>query len=157
MNQPVYKNYKRVILLDNALGQKLTTGHNVSNQRILERCVIAAPEPVDGFKPYYRDIPFNKPLLATEMDKFTIVWKKDGFKSIEKSYVASKDCVCTPPLRSEMKVLIPYSSIVVRGNGRILSDYTLIVNKALVKQGDDIEISVDAASSTQISVTAEGF
>ena len=157
MNQSVYKDYKRVILLDNSLNQKINTGRDISNEKILERCKVMPPEPVDGFRPYYRDILFDRPLIATEQDKFTVVWKKDGFKPINKSYVVSKGCVCEGPARSEMVMLIRYDSIIVRDNAKILSEYTLDVNNARVKKGEIIEISVDAIEQTRIRVVAEGY
>lgn len=47
-------------------------------------------ECVDGFTPFINDEPFDKPMQFTEGETVNVEWRKDGYKIIQKSFVAGE-------------------------------------------------------------------
>ena len=45
---------------------------------------------VDGFTPYINDEPFDKPMQLAEGETVNVEWRKDGYRIIQKSFVAGE-------------------------------------------------------------------
>lgn len=45
---------------------------------------------VDGFTPYINDEPFDKPMQFAEGEAINVEWRKDGYRIIQKSFVAGE-------------------------------------------------------------------
>lgn len=157
LNQPYYNNHKHIILLDNAQNQLLPSGIDLTYQKILERCKIEPPMEVEGFKPYVNDQLFLTSQDMRERDELKVVWKREGFNPIIKTYIASKNLICTPPTRSEMQMVIPYDAVVVKVDGKRLPNYTLCVNNVMLNRGENIVISIDLINASSILVCADGY
>lgn len=159
MFQPYYKNYKRVVLIDNATSHKCVAGDDLSAQKVLPMIVISAPGVVDEFEPYIDSQIFDKPICAIEDDDLEVRWKKSGYLPIKKPFKVVKGVKCPVPTRNEYKVIVKYDSIHVldKSTNNKLTDYKLTINQSLIEAGKIVAISVDVISKSNVEISADGY
>jgi hypothetical protein len=159
MFQPCYKNYKRVVLIDNATSHKCVAGDDLSSQKVLPMIVISAPGVVDEFEPYIDSQIFDKPICAIEDDDLEVRWKRSGYLPIKKPFKVVKGVKCPVPTRNEYKVIVKYDSIHVldKSTNNKLTDYKLTINQSLVEAGKIVAISVDVISKSNVEISADGY
>ena len=159
MFQPCYKDYKRVVLIDNATSHKCVAGDDLSSQKVLPMIVISAPGVVDEFEPYIDSHIFDKPICAIEDDDLEVRWKRSGYLPIKKPFKVVKGVKCPVPTRNEYKVIVKYDSIHVldKSTNNKLTDYKLTINQSLVEAGKIVAISVDVISKSNVEISADGY
>ncbi len=159
MFQPCYKNYKRVVLIDNATNHKCVAGDDLSSQKVLPMIVISAPGVVDEFEPYIDSQIFDKPICAIEDDDLEVRWKRSGYLPIKKPFKVVKGVKCPVPTRNEYKVIVKYDSIHVldKSTNNKLTDYKLTINQSLIEAGKIVAISVDVISKSNVEISADGY
>lgn len=157
MFQPCYKNYKRVVLIDNATSHKCVAGDDLSSQKVLPMIVISAPGVVDNFVPHTNNEIFDKSICAIEGDELLVEWKRPGYSTIKKQLKAVKDVKCPVPTRNEYQVIVKRSQILVKNeNGNIVEKYELIVNGKL-ETADTFLVSESEISKSNVQINAEGY
>ena len=159
MFQPCYKNYKRVVLIDNATSHKCVAGDDLSSQKVLPMIVISAPGVVDEFEPYIDSQIFDKPICAIEDDDLEVRWKRSGYLPIKKPFKVVKGVKCPVPTRNEYKIIVKYDSIHVldKSTRKILTDYKLTINQERVEAGAKVPISVDVIAKSNVEISADGY
>jgi hypothetical protein len=89
--QSIYGNYSAVFLINNDKESKFEFSGDTIPLSLKKTCIIKAPKECRGFKPYLDNgvTPFTSPVERIEGTLLNIVWKKSGYKDIQKKYTVS--------------------------------------------------------------------
>ncbi len=161
MSQPYYMDYKCVFLLDKSDSLECIPGvDDLTNKRSYATVEIDSPGEQEGFVPYLDGEPFSEKYNFFEDDELKFVWKKEGYKDIEKVYTV-KTGVNEIPLPSEREYIkvIPYSSLEVldKENNKPVREYKIYVEKKEVLPGHSRELSKVLVKTALIEIKAEGY
>jgi hypothetical protein len=164
--QPEYANYKCVLFIDKTSGitHKISPRVKVINPLIKPACTIRPPEPKDGFYPYLSpNIPFDKNLTAFEGSTVSLIWKKDGYASITKSFVVVPSLNMQIPAQAQIgpneyrRWVYKKWLQVVNENGQPLDNCSILING---RQFIDDKIGIPEFEFSQplrIVVTKNGY
>ncbi len=147
-----YKKYRAVFLLDKEHGISMSNG-NVLNIKSREICRVLPPVCEDlpqeckEFKPYLSDdVVFNKAIEVYAGQELTVTWKRQGFKSVQKTCTVSSEddgkalsSLSISPMECIRRIPVSVISVCDTRGEKVVG-YELHVNGKRVK-GEYIEIS----------------
>lgn len=160
MLQPYYTEYKSIFLLDNESNLRCSSCADLTNHKVYNMQIVDAPVDENGFIPYLYDKPFVDRRCVFEGDVIPVVWKKDGYKSIEIVTRVMSDGrnEVLKPTFSQYRRLIPYTSVVVRDDlGKLVNNYTLYIGDKVVTDATVAEVSEAIINNVSIKVEAKGY
>lgn len=160
LDQPYYSSYKLIFFIDKNSNIQCDTADDLTDKQLIESVTIAPPKDSNGFAPYIEDKPFSKPIKRYIDDStLCISWKREGYKTIEKTTkISSSNVVLDSLNQNDYKILVPYSSIVVRDiKGNKIDKYKLRINNKSIAPNDYAEIREDSITKVHVQVTADDY
>ena len=95
LNQPEYRKYKLVVLLDKESGVSVS-GQDITNAPLVNVHIMTPPTQTCGFTPYVAGQPFVNPIFVSSNQQVQIVLRKPGYRDITKTLSATDKLVVTP-------------------------------------------------------------
>lgn len=95
LNQPEYRKYSLVMLLDKESGVSVF-GQDLTNTPLVDVHIMTPPTEICGFTPYIAGMPFVQPIFVSSNEKVHIVLRKPGYKDITKTLSATDTLTITP-------------------------------------------------------------
>ena len=158
LHQPYYKDYKQIFVLDYMAGHKFAAATDLTEMKVLSRCLLPAPESVEGYNASIANEPIGAGKYFTEGDPVIVDWTRPGFQTIRVKFNAAVGMRCGLPPRSEMKFVCTYNHIaVINESGEAVANYNLMVNTFALMPNGSVLIHLDHIGKTKIEVTADGY
>lgn len=161
--QKEYSNYKGVFLIN--ANDAITSSCKELDFEPKKICSFPPINDIDGFRAYLdlqgTRVPYNKSIEVPVGTKIPILWVKNGYSPIAKSFVAQENDSCLRSLaisREEYFILIPRNEFRVSTiNGNPISKFDIRINNELMV-GDPMEVAEAAfKQGVLLSVCAEGY
>lgn len=160
LDQPYYSSYKLIFFIDKNSNIQCDTADDLTDKQLIKSVTIAPPKDSNGFAPYIEDKPFSKPIKRYIDDStLCISWKREGYKTIEKTTkISSSNVVLDSLNQNDYIILVPYGSIVVKDKkGDKIDNYRLRINNKNIAPNDYAEILEDSITKVHVQVTADDY
>lgn len=160
LDQPYYSSYKLIFFIDKNSNIQCDTADDLTDKQLIKSVTIAPPKDSNGFAPYIEDKPFSKPIKRYIDDStLCISWKREGYKTIEKTTkISSSNVVLDSLNQNDYIILVPYGSIVVKDKkGDKIDNYRLRINNKNIAPNDYAEIREDSITKVHVQVTADDY
>ena len=158
--QSYYNAYEYVFLIDAKSGLSCKIGEDLTKKTLEKSVIVAPPQKDHGFEPYIEDCRFTKSIRVTVGGSLTVLWKRNGYKTIQKEIIIKKDGNDIPvPQPNEYKVQKrPYSVIRVydqSGNQIDAACYKLIINGMPIQPEESVFVSESVLGNIRVQVEPE--
>ena len=158
--QSYYNAYEYVFLIDKESGISCKIGDDLTSKELEKSVIVAPPQKDHEFEPYIEDCRFTKSIRVTVGDSLTVLWKRNGYKTIQKGIVIGKDGNDIPvPQPKEYEVMIhPYKDIRVydqSGNQIDAACYKLKINGKSIQPGESVFVSESVLDNIRVQVEPE--
>lgn len=158
LHQPYYKDYKQIFLLDYRAGLRFADAADLTAMKVLSRCLLTAPETVEGYNAFIDNQLIGAGKYFTEGDPVIVDWMRPGFQTIRVKYSAVAGMKCAAPPRSEMKFVCTYNHISVRNeDGEHVDNCRIMVNTVALMPNGNVLIHLDHIGKTRIDIIAHGY
>lgn len=159
LSQPEYQRFKEVFFIDKSSGIRSDRGTDLSNSALLGSVVIFPPEEAFGFRPFADGEAFELPRSFAEGSRVRLIWKKPGYKSVERLIDVEPGLSSVEPLRlDEVYKYVTYDSILVKDEQFCdVQDYTLRVNNKILEKGMMLAVKETSIREVPVVVSSEGF
>lgn len=161
--QPEYSNFKGVIFIDANDG--ITSRCKELNFEPKKICSFSPIKSIDGFTAYIslqgNYVPYNKSIEVPIGTEITIYWVKEGYSTIQKSFVAEDNDSCLRSLGikpHEYYIIVPRDAFIVSSvNGSLISNFDIRINNELM-DGDSMKVSEkEYRQGVLLSIQAEDY
>ncbi len=158
--QSYYNAYEYVFLIDKESGISCKIGDDLTRKELEKSVIVAPPQKDHGFEPYIEDCRFTKSIRVTVGDSLTVLWKRNGYKTISKEIIIKEAGNDIPvPQPNEYKVQIqPHSVIHVydqSGNQIDAACYELIINGKSIQPDESVFVSESDLGNIRVRVEPE--
>ena len=159
ISQPEYQRFKEVFFIDKASGIRVDRGSDLSNSNLLGSVVLFPPEERFGFRPYADGEAFETPRSFAEGSRVRLIWKRAGYKSVERLIDVDPAQPQVQPLDlEEVFKYVTYDSIAVKNEQFCdVQDYTLRVNNKILEKGMMLAVKESSIHGVPVVVSCEGF
>lgn len=159
ISQPEYQRFKEVFFIDKQSGIRADRGSDLSNSAMQDCVVLFPPEESFGFRPYADGEVFDTPRSFAEGARVRLIWKKQGFKSVEKIIDVNASSPNVPPLGlDEVFRYVTYDSILVKNEQFCdIPGYTLRVNNKILEKGMMLAVKEISIHEVPVVVSCEGY
>lgn len=158
LNQPYYRDYRGVFFLSGNANHNYSMGDNLTGRKLSTEVLLEAPLPIDGYSPHIGGIRFTAPRYVVEGETLTIEWRKEGYKTITKANVITRNGELDTISPAEYKKLVSFREIVVVNEaGERLTDYKLTLNNTSLTEGYKMPISKSTIHEVFVKVEARGY
>ena len=159
ISQPEYQRFKEIFFIDKASGIRAEKGSDLSNSAIQDCVVLFPPENAFGFRPFADGEAFDTPRSFTEGARVRIIWKRQGYKSVEKLIDVDKANPYVQPLSiEEVFKYVTYDSVSVKNEQFCDVDgYTLRVNNKILEKGMMLAVKEVGIHEVPVVVSCDGF
>lgn len=158
--QQVYGKYRAVFVLRKNDGMAVSAPE--ISTPLSQTCIVSAPSSVSGYTAFFENgMPFNVDLEYPQNAPLTIVWKKAGYQDIVKRANArggnaNETAKLFVMNKSEIKVAVKKQIFRVIGDSRILSNYQIFLDGAILK--DVLYVPEEKlVRGINVKVVADGF
>ena len=158
--QSYYNAYEYVFLIDKESGISCKIGDDLTRKELKKSVIVNPPQKDHGFEPYIEDCRFTKSIRVTVGYLLTVLWKRDGYKTISKEIiikVAGNDIPVPQPNEYEVQRR-PYSVIHVydqSGNQIDAACYKLIINGKSIHPDESVFVSESDLDNIRVIVEPE--
>ena len=156
LEQAEYRQYKGVFLIDN-IANITYDGTDLTNYPIKGLVTINAVPMTHGFQASINNHLLTQPISLPDGDEVTVIWKRQGYKTIEKNWVVnSKDNI--PTINdADIYVLVPTNIFVVRDKQSKKPLNNCSINVDALKYGSTFIIPESNVKKCHVTVTADGY
>lgn len=157
--QPQYMPYQYIFLLDKSRRIEAVGVQQLNDFQLIESVEFHPIKPIDGFTPYIGENVFINPIYVYQGEKVNVIWKKENYCDIVKTYTINKAFKLPAIDQSEYERLINYSLVEVKDakTEKPVEKYDLIVNGKSLCPKSPIAVSEDILRDTEIKVYADGY
>lgn len=158
MCQAYYKDYKCVFLMDKSSKMRCLVWDDLSDEKVRAMVLVKSPGKVDSFVPYIGNDPFVGEMYATEESIITIVWKREGYESIDINTTITTGVTLSVPNYNQYVRVLDYNHIiVVDEKNNMVDDYSLTINCKYYPKNRKISIEETKLKNAIVKIEAVGF
>ena len=159
LSQPEYQRFKEIFFIDKDSGIRGDRGSDLSNSALLGSIVLFPPEEAFGFRPFAEGEAFESPRSFAEGSRVRMIWKRTGYKSVERLIDVDPAHPNVEPLGiDEVYKYVTYDSILVKNEQFCnIEDYTLRVNNKILEKGMMLAVKETGIREVPVVVSCEGF
>lgn len=159
LSQPEYQRFKEIFLIEKTSGIQVDRGSDLSNTDLRASVILFPPEESFGFRPYADGEAFETPRSFAEGSRVRLIWKKPGYKSVERLIDVDPAQPNVQPLaQDEVYKYVTYDSIAVKNDQFCdIQDYTLRVNNKILEKGMMLAVRETSIREVPVVVSCDGF
>lgn len=157
-DQVDYRHYKGVFLIDSNSGIT-ANGTDISNQQLKEFVRIDEIPSIHGFQPFINNHSMTDPISLPEGDEIIIVWKRSGYKTIEKKWVVRNGEKVPTIAEPDFKVVVPFEKFIVldESTDKPIQDYNIKINNNCLEKDRPYYVSEAAVRDCDVSIEAPDY
>lgn len=158
-DQADYRHYRGVFLIDSAIWPSMASGIDLTASPLKEFVTIEPVKYINGFQPFINNQSLTSPISLPEGDEVTIVWKRNGYKTVEKKWTVRKGESVPTISDSDFKMRVDYDLFEVRdkSTGKQIRDFDIRLNNTPLEEGKPLYVPESYIRSCRVYIEATGY